>query len=309
MNPMRTFKFRPFLMTILGLALIASACGSSGGGSPSTTPKETVTVAGFNFNESTILMDIYGKALAAKGYTVNYKANLGNREIVEPALASGQIDFYPGYAATDLEFINKAKGEATGDAQATVDKLNTYLSTVGAKALNPSPAIDANAFAVTKATATKFNLSKLSDLAPVASQMTLGGPPECATRPFCQPGLERVYGAKFRAFKALDADGPLTRAALTGGQIDIGLVFSSDGDLDSRGYVVLQDDKHLENADNVVPIVRTKVLNSEITTLFNNISAALNTTDLRAMNKSADVDKQDPDVLATNWLKQHNFVK
>ncbi len=306
---MRTFKFRPFLMTILGLALIASACGSSGGGSPSTTPKETVTVAGFNFNESTILMDIYGKALAAKGYTVNYKANLGNREIVEPALASGQIDFYPGYAATDLEFINKAKGEATGDAQATVDKLNTYLSTVGAKALNPSPAIDANAFAVTKATATKFNLSKLSDLAPVASQMTLGGPPECATRPFCQPGLERVYGAKFRAFKALDADGPLTRAALTGDQIDVGLVFSSDGDLDSRGYVVLQDDKHLENADNVVPIVRTKVLNSEITTLFNNISAALNTTDLRAMNKSADVDKQDPDVLAANWLKQHNFVK
>jgi osmoprotectant transport system substrate-binding protein len=309
MNPMRTFKFRPFLMTILGLSLIASACGSSGGGSPSATPKETVTVAGFNFNESTILMDIYGKALAAKGYTVNYKANLGNREIVEPALASGQIDFYPGYAATDLEFINKAKGEATGDAQATVDKLNSYLGLVGAKALNPSPAIDANAFAVTKATATKFNLSKLSDLAPVASQMTLGGPPECATRPYCAPGLEKVYGAKFRAFKALDADGPLTRAALTGGQIDIGLVFSSDGDLDSRGYTVLQDDKHLEAADNVVPIVRTKVLNAEITTLFNNISAALNTDDLRAMNKSADVDKQDPDVLATNWLKQHNFTK
>ena len=162
---------------------------------------------------------------------------------------------------------------------------------------------------MTKATATKYNLTKLSDLAPVASQMILGGPPECPTRPFCQPGLQKTYGANFKAFKALDADGPLTRAALTGGQIDIGLVFSSDGDLDSRGYVVLQDDKHLENADNVVPIVRTKVLNSEITTLFNNISAALNTTDLRAMNKSADVDKQDPDVLASTWLKPHNFTK
>jgi len=309
MKPMQKARSRPILMTILGLSLIASACGSSGGGSPSTTARGTVTVAGFNFNESTILMDIYGKALAAKGYTVNYKANLGNREIVEPALASGQIDFYPGYAATDLEFINKAKGEATGDAQATTDKLNTYLSAIGAKALTPSPAIDANAFAVTKATATKNNLSKLSDLAPVASQMTLGGPTECATRPYCQPGLEKTYGAKFKAFKALDADGPLTRAALTGGQIDVGLVFSSDGDLDTRGYVVLQDDKHLEAADNIVPIIRTKVLNAEITTLFNNISAALNTTDLRAMNKSADVDKQDPDVLATAWLKQHNFTK
>ena len=306
---MQKARSRPILMTILGLSLIASACGSSGGGSPSTTARGTVTVAGFNFNESTILMDIYGKALAAKGYTVNYKANLGNREIVEPALASGQIDFYPGYAATDLEFINKAKGEATGDAQATADKLNTYLSAIGARALTPSPAIDANAFAVTKATATKNNLSKLSDLAPVASQMTLGGPTECATRPYCQPGLEKTYGAKFKAFKALDADGPLTRAALTGGQIDVGLVFSSDGDLDTRGYVVLQDDKHLEAADNIVPIIRTKVLNAEITTLFNNISAALNTTDLRAMNKSADVDKQDPDVLATAWLKQHNFTK
>jgi osmoprotectant transport system substrate-binding protein len=305
---MQNFKFRPLAMAILGLSLVASACGGSTP-APATTPRGTVVVGGFNFNESTILADIYGKALEAKGYTVTYKTKLGNREIVEPALASGSIDFYPGYAATDLEFINKGKGEATSDPQATTDKLNTYLSAIGAKALTPSPAIDANAFAVTKATATKYNLTKLSDLAPVASQMILGGPPECPTRPFCQPGLQKTYGANFKSFKALDADGPLTRAALTGGQIDIGLVFSSDGDLDSRGYVVLQDDKHLENADNVVPIVRTKVLNSEITTLFNNISAALNTTDLRAMNKSADVDKQDPDVLASTWLKAHNFTK
>ena len=98
---MRRFQFRPFLTTILGLSLIASACGSSGGGSPSNTAKRTVTVAGFNFNESTILMNIYGKALQSKGYTVNFKANLGNREIVEPALAKGDIDFYAGYAATD----------------------------------------------------------------------------------------------------------------------------------------------------------------------------------------------------------------
>ena len=305
---MQNFKFRPLAIAILAISLVASACGGSTP-TPASTPRGTVVVGGFNFNESTILADIYGKALEAKGYTVTYKTKLGNREIVEPALASGNIDFYPGYAATDLEFINKGKGEATGDAQATTDKLNTYLSAISAKALTPSPAIDANAFAMTKANATKYNVTKLSDLAPVASQLTLGGPPECPTRPFCAVGLSKTYGATFKAFKALDADGPLTRAALTGGQIDVGLVFSSDGDLDSRGYVVLQDDKHLENADNLVPIVRTKVLNSEITTLFNSISAALNTTDLRAMNKSADVDKQDPDVLASTWLKTHNFTK
>src|SRR6202171_2940438 len=235
---MHKFNFRPLALAILGLSLVASACGGSSP-APAATTRGTVVVAGFNFNESTILADIYGKALEAKGYTVTYKTKLGNREIVEPALASGNIDFYPGYAATDLEFINKAKGEATSDPQATTDKLNTYLSAIGAKALTPSPAIDANAFAVTKATATKFNLTKLSDLAPVASQMVLGGPPECPTRPFCQQGLVKTYGANFKSFKALDADGPLTRAALTGGQIDIRLVFSSDGDLDSRGCVVL----------------------------------------------------------------------
>ena len=309
MKQMRRFNFRPFLTTILGLSLMASACGSSGGGSPAATNRGTIVVGGFNFNESTILANIYGKALEAKGYTVTFKTKLGNREIVQPALSKGDIDLYPGYAATDLEFINKGKGEATGDAQATTDKLNSYLGSIGAKALTPSPAIDANAFAVTKATADKYHLSKLSDLGAVASQLTLGGPPECPTRPYCQAGLEKTYSAKFKAFKSLDPDGPLTRAALTGGQIDVGLVFSSDGDLDSRGYVVLQDDKHLENADNVVPIVRSKVLNSEVTKLLNDVSAALNTNDLRAMNKSADVDKQDPDVLAATWLKQHNFTK
>lgn len=306
---MQGFNFRPLLMAILGLSLVVAACGSSGGGSTAAPTRGTVVVAGFNFNESTILADIYGKALAAKGYTVTFKTKLGNREIVQPALVKGDIDFYLGYAATDLEFINRGKGEATGDAQATTDKLNTYLDKIGAKALNPSPALDADAFAVTKATADKYHLTKLSDLAAVASSLTLGGPPECPTRPYCQPGLEKTYGAKFKAFKSLDADGPLTRAALTGGQIDVALVFSSDGDLDSRGYVVLNDDKHLESADNIVPIIRTKVLNAEITKLFNDISAALNTNDLRAMNKSADVDKQDPDVLASTWLKQHKFGK
>ena len=309
MKPMRSFKFRAFLMTILGLSLIASACGSSGGGSPSTTAKESITLAGFNFNESSIAMYIYGKALEAKGYTVTYKANLGNREVVEPALASGQIDFYPGYAATELEFLNKGKGEATPDAQATTAKLNTYLSAIGAKALDPSQALDANAFAVTNATADKYHLTKISDLAPVANQLVLGGPPECPTRPFCELGLQNTYGLHFKDFKALDAGGPLTKTALKNGDIDVGLVFSSDGGIVANNFVVLEDDKHLQNADNIVPIIRTAKLNSEITALFNKISAGLTTTDLTQMNKSADIDKQDPIDLATTYDKSHGYSK
>jgi osmoprotectant transport system substrate-binding protein len=302
---MHNFKFRPLSMAILALFLVVACGGSSP--APAASPKGTVVVGGFNFNESTILADIYGKALEAKGYTVTYKTKLGNREIVEPALASGNIDFYPGYAATDLEFINKGKGEATSDPQATTDKLNTYLSAIGAKALTPSPAIDANAFAVTKATATKYNLAKLSDLAPVAGQMILGGPPECPTRPFCQAGLEKTYGLKFKSFKALDAGGPLSKNALANGDVDVALIFSSDGAVQARNFVILEDDKHLQNADNVVPILRTPKVNNEVKDLWNSISAKLTTSDLVAMNKKADVDKQDPDALAEQWLRDHGF--
>ena len=103
--------------------------------------------------------------------------------------------------------------------------------------------------------------------------------------------------------------GPLTKTALKNGDIDVGLVFSSDGGIVANNFVVLEDDKHLQNADNIVPIIRTAKLNSEITGIFNKISAALNTTDLTQLNKSADIDKQDPGELAAAWDKLHGFTK
>jgi osmoprotectant transport system substrate-binding protein len=296
--------------SMVALALVATACGSTGGPSGSASPKGTVKIGSFNFSESIILAHIYGGALKNKGYTVNYRDKLGNREIVYPALESGQIDLYAGYAATDLNFVDGKQGvplEAGTDAQANVQKLSARLSSKGIKALNPSPAVDQNAFAVTKAEADQYHLTKLSDLSTVASQWTLGGPPECPQRPFCQPGLEQTYGLKFKAFKSLDAGGPLTYAALKQGAINIGLVFSSDGGIQANNFVVLQDDKHLEQADNIVPLIRSAVANGEVTSLLNSVDAKLNTTDLTAMNKSADVDKQDPADLATTWLKDHGF--
>ena len=295
--------------TMVALGLITTACGSTGGPS-SSSPKGTITIASFNFSESIILAHIYGNALKNKGYTINYRDKLGNREIVEPALESGQIDLYAGYAATDLNFVDKRQGvalEAGTEAQANVEKLNARLSSKGIKALDPSAAVDQNAFAVTKAEADQNHLTKLSDVGSVASQWTLGGPPECPQRPFCQPGLEQTYGLHFKAFKALDAGGPLTYAAFKSGAINIGLVFSSDGGISANDLVVLQDDKHLQQADNVVPLIRTAVANSEVISLLNSIDAKLNTPDLTAMNKSADVDKQDPTDIAATWVKNHGF--
>jgi osmoprotectant transport system substrate-binding protein len=292
---------------VVSLAFLTAGCGSSPGASPTSSPKGSLTVAAFNFSESAILAQIYGQALKAKGYTINFKLNLGSREVVEPALEKGDIDLYPGYAATELEFQNKGKGEATPDVQATVTKLNTYLNPKNLEALTPAPAQDENSFAVLKSG--KYgSKTKLSDLTPVASQMVLGGPPECPTRPFCAAGLKKVYGLTFKDFKALDAGGPLTKAALDGGSIDIGLIFSSDSAYSTGKYVQLQDDKHLQNADNVVPIIRKDKANSEVTNALDAVDAKLTTDTLIALNKKADVDKQDPDVIAADWLRSNGFT-
>jgi len=282
-----------------------AACGSSGG--TGTTSKGTVTVAGFNFPESSVLAELYGQALAHDGYSVNYKLNLGTRKVVAPALQSGQIDIYPGYAASELEYYNNGAGEATADPAATTAKLNTYLAKLNAEALTPSQAFDGNAYAVTKATAARYNLKTLSDLTPIAGELVFGAGPECPTYKFCLPGLSSVYGLHFKQTLTLDTDGPATRAAFKNGSIQVGLVFSSDADLNALGLVVLQDDKHMIAADNVVPVVRTAIATDEVKKVLNNIDANLTTADLVTMNGQVELLHQDADAVASAYLQQHSY--
>jgi osmoprotectant transport system substrate-binding protein len=293
----------------VALALLASACGTQPASSPAA--KGNITVASFDFTESLTIANLYAQALQDAGYKITLKRNLGAREIVEPAIEKGEIDLYPGYAATDLEFVNKGKGEATPDAQATAAKLRTYLEPKGVKVLEPAPAVDQNTFVVTGATATRYNLKKLSDLVPsVAGQLILGGPPECPSRPFCAKGLKDKYGIVFKDFKPyVGAGGPLVKAALERGDVQIALLFSSDGAIKAKGWVPLEDDKHLQNADNVVPIIRAAVAKADVVTLLNKISAKLTTDELVGLNKQTDIDKQDPDVVAKNWLVTNGFLK
>ncbi len=302
---MRTNRASVWLVAALAaVSMLAAACGGTG---PGSTSKGTITIGGFAFPESSILSQIYGQALAHAGYTVKYKPNLGTREVVAPALKNGAIDMYPGYAATDLEYWNNKAGEASGDVAATTVKLNSHIDSQGLVALEASKAADQNAFAVTKETQQKFNLGKLSDLAPIGSQLVLGAGPECPTRPFCLPGLQQTYGIHFKAFKPLDTDGPLTRAAFKNGTIQVGLVFSSDGDLNQLGLVVLDDDKHLQAADNVVPILRKAVVTDDLKSILNKVSAGLSTADLVNMNAKASLEHQDPDAIAKAYLEQHNY--
>jgi osmoprotectant transport system substrate-binding protein len=300
------WKLRPaYLATVVVAVLSIVACGSSP--APAPASKGTITIAGFAFSEGTVVMQLYGQALAHAGFTVNYKPNLGSREVVGPAIKTGQIDLYIGYAATDLEYFDNKAGLATGDPAATTAKLNTFLQPLNLLALTPSSAQDQNGFAMTQANATKYNATKLSDLAPIGNQLILGAGPECPTRPFCQIGLKNTYGITFKSFKALDTDGPLTRAALKNNDIQVGLVFTSDADLQSLNLVVLQDDKHLQNADNVVPIIRTAVASADAKKVLNAVSAGLTTNDLIGLNGQVQLQHQDADVATKAYLVAHNY--
>ncbi|HJV09060.1 MAG TPA: ABC transporter substrate-binding protein [Acidimicrobiales bacterium] len=294
-------------------AVVAVGCGDDGDGTANKAAK-TVVIGSAPFSESVIVANMYAGALQAEGYQVTVRKGLGQREIYLPALQKGGaengIDLAPEYVGTLLEFVNKNAGEASGDLNDSVNKLRTRLDAIGLTALNPSPAADQNAFAVTKATADRLRLKKLSDITPaVASTLTLGAGAECPTRPFCQPGLEKTYGLKFKAFRVLDSGGPKTMEALAAGDIDVGLVFSSDGAVSARNLVVLEDDKKLQTVDNLVPAIRKDIVDDDIRDTLNKVSAALTTDDLIQLNKRADIDKTDPEVLAREWLQQHGFTK
>jgi osmoprotectant transport system substrate-binding protein len=298
-------------------ALVATGCGgsSSTSSSSSASPSASgaagsgpVTIAAFNFGESQILANMYKSVLDKAGYQATVKS-LTNREVVEPALEKGDLDVVAEYVGTLTDFLNKkdngpdAASPATPDVAQTATALRALTGKRNLTVLTPSPATDQNAFAVTKDFATKNKLTTLSDLSGYTGKLSLGGPPECPTRPRCQPGLEKTYGLKFADFKSLDAGGPLTKQAIKGGQVDIGLVFSSDGGIDALGLQVLTDDKKLQTADNLVPVVRTDKAKEPLIGALNKVSASMSTDELVKLNKRVDVDREDPATVAKDFLK------
>jgi osmoprotectant transport system substrate-binding protein len=294
----------PFIVA----AFVASACGGAG---TSGGAKAAITVGSTNFSEQLVLGELYSQILEANGYPVTRKFNLGAREIVFPALQSGQIDLEADYLATLLAFVDKTATGST-DPKQTLATLQKSLTSKNVTVLDYAPAVDQNGFVVTKATADRLKLTKLSDVAPVGSQLVLGGPAECPNREFCALGLKNKYGITFKDFKALDTGGPLTVQALVGGQIDVGLLFTSDATIAVRGFVLLDDDKQLQMSDNVAPVVRNDYLTKAgdgFKTLVNSIAPKLTTAELTGMNKQVEVDKMDPKDVAKAWLKKVGLIK
>lgn len=143
----------------------------------------------------------------------------------------------------------------------------------------------------------------------VASQLTLGGPPECPERPFCIPGLRDVYGVEFGEFLPLDVGGPLTVEALRNGDIDVGLLFSTSSVIGEEGWIVLEDDKNLQTAENITPVVRTAVLDAAINDRLNAVSAALTTENITELNGQVEIDGQDPAEVAAGFLESEGLLE
>lgn len=196
----------------------------------------SLTIGAANFSENITIAEIYGEVLREAGYDVEVRA-IGNRETYLPALISGEIDVVPEYAATVAEYLNRsingadAAPVASGDIAVTYKALADLGNQSGIIFGLASQAQDQNAFAVTTAFAQEYGVTSLTELAQTCGSIVLGGPPECPERTFCGLGLTDVYGIEIESFESLDAGGPLTKAALTTGQISVGLVFSSDGAL------------------------------------------------------------------------------
>jgi osmoprotectant transport system substrate-binding protein len=294
------------LLALAGTAVTLAGCGSQSAvdGRASALDDPAITVASFDFPESELLGEIYGQALAAGGFDVRFEHRLGPREVVQPALAGGLVEFVPEYAGTALEFLSLGDREPTTDTGATRAALGQVVDDDRIVTLAPAPAQDANAVVVTRELADRFDLNDISDLEAVAPGLTMGGPPECPTRPFCLAGLEHTYGLKFESFLPLDAGGPLTHQALAGGHIDVAVLFTTDPDIDADHLVVLDDDRHLQPAENVIPLVRAEIVErggNRLVRLVDGVSARLTTDDLRALNARVAADARVGDV-AEHWL-------
>jgi osmoprotectant transport system substrate-binding protein len=276
---------------------------------PSAVDDDAITVASFDFAESRVLAELYAQALEARGLQVHRAIGIGPRELVGPALSLGLVELVPEYAGTALAFLSLGQVDATADAAATHQALVQAAASHDLAALTAAPAQDANAFVVTRDTAARHHLQRVSDLAAVAPQLTFGGPPECPTRPLCLEGLQSRYGVHFGNVLALDAGGPTTRQALEQGAVDVGLLFTTDPGLQGGDLVALEDDRGLQPAENVTPLVRTEVMDrwgADVTATLDALSARLTTEALRALDAAAA--DASPAAAARDWLRQEGLV-
>jgi osmoprotectant transport system substrate-binding protein len=294
-------------LLLMATILVAGGCTPTAERPPLEDPRRpTITVTSFDFPESETLAELYGQALRQQGYPVEVVARLGPREIVQPALEQGRVDLVPGYLGSALNFLYE-KRIATADPRATHARLTQALTSRGISVLAYAKAEDRNGFVVTGDLARRRQLERISDLAPIARRLTFGGPPECPDRPLCLKGLQDVYGLQFARFEAMPSR-TTTADALETGEIDLGMLETTNGNLADRDLVQLNDDRRLQPAENIAPMMRTETVAAYGPTLvgvINNLTAQLHTQDLIQMNQRVELEGAKPAAVAADWLRTH----
>lgn len=313
-------------LPVLALAATLTACGSSSsggstpaGGSSSSSggggASGSLTVGAAGFTESNVLAYMYSDLLDKAGFSTNVKT-VESSEIFQSSLEKGSIAVVPEYAAT---YADSLQTEVTGTQSptagqpslaATLAGLKKYGSQKGLTYLNPSQAVDQNAFAVTKQFATAHHLSTLSQLGASGVSVKLAAPAECPKRPYCEPGLQKTYGIKVSGLIPLDFDSLPLKQAVKTGKAQLGEVSTTDATLSSLGLVLLSDDKKLQNADYLIPIVNASVLSShpQIATALNPLASVLTTKDLGNLDNQVDGERMTAQNVAKSYLTSKGLL-
>jgi osmoprotectant transport system substrate-binding protein len=283
-----------------------SADQASGALSRGEAADGEVIFAGFNFSESTILAHLYALAAEARGIPTEVRESVGPREVVQEMLFGGELEVVPEYLGGALIGVG---GNATEDSEDSQEDLRQLMHDQGVAVLDLADATNRDAVAVTLDTATQFQLRAMSDLDAVAPDLTFGGPPECPDRKLCILGLEDTYGLTFHDFVALEPGLP-TASALALGDIGAASVFTTDATISVFTLVLLDDDKGLYPAQNVVPVVREEVLEAypELEDALNDVSDQLSTRDLRALNYTVAITGEQPIRAAQTWLEDKGIL-
>ena len=292
------------LAAVLAATVVSSLVGcSSGGGNPlqsqTSSAPGTITVGSANFLENVLLGQMYAIALTKAGYKVDTKLNIGSREVIYDQVEKGALSVLPEYNGALLAYVDPK------DTSSTLDTVTAALNAKLPKSLAilpASPADDKDTVVVRKDTADKDKLVAIPDLAPVAPSMVFGGAPEDRTRQQGFVGLQQDYGLNFKGFKALDTAGPLTITALANGDVDAAFLYSTTPEIASRGFVALTDPKNVFGVQNVVPLINSAEVDAKARDVLNKISAALDTTTLTQLNKRVQIDNEDAETVARDWL-------
>lgn len=293
-------------LTMVG-ALGLSACG--GGGDPLSSSSSSegggsggIVVGSADFSESILLANIYAGALKADGVDASTKTGIGSREVYLKALEEGSVDVVPEYTGNLALYYDKSFAET--DPDKTYDGLKEVLPQ-GLTVLEKSAAEDNDSIVVTQETAESKDVKTLDDLTKIAGEMTLGAPSEFKTRAQGIPGLKKTYDIEFKSFRPLKP-GQATNGALKNGQIDAANIFSTDPAIVENDFVVLEDTKKLFGSQNVVPLVREDS-KEQVAETLDEVSSKLTTEKLQELLKRTDIDKEDPDKVAADFLKEEGL--